>query len=283
MGSGGSPPIVSPWGVCDTPQPLDFLLECIGFPPEVDQDELIARVRGEGEPVPWRGDAENHLRLSVGRGLELRLDREPGEEFDTLLPHYQVDQRLRVAVESLERVPDSPFDVLLTGWVAPPLPEEDDPRPGAYRISTWLTDARRLPRRLPLGHVLAVSMAGFALEVSYVGPNSGVRDLAILDRPRGAWIQPLGAPDSPGGCAEVSLRVQEIRHLRNELTGRLVDVVVVDAPERPLALFVSPWQLAEYGLPAPRPGWRVEGTFLFSGRLSGGLPGPPPRARRVFG
>lgn len=262
---------------------MDFLLECIGFPPGGDQESLGAHILAAGEAAPWRGAPEDHLRLGLGHGLELRLDREEPDQPWTLLPYYRVDQRLRVAVDHLEPAPDSPFDVLLTGWVAPPLPGDRDPSPGAYRISTWLTDARRLPPGLPCGHVLAVSIAGFALGVDYVGPNSGVREAAILDRPHGAWIQPLGAPDSPGGCAEVSLRVREIRHLRNELTGRLVDVIIADAPERPLALFVSPWQLESDGLPAPRPGWRIEGTFLFSGRLSGGLPGPPRRARRVFG
>ena len=263
---------------------MDFLLECIGFAPDQDPEELVERVRGEGEPVPWRGDPENHLRLPIGEGLELRLDREPGQDFWTLLPHFQVPHRLRVAVESIAKVPDSPFDALLTGWASPPGPDRPDGRrPGAFRLATWLTDARRLPRRLPPNHVLAVSIAGFALEVSYVGPNEGVADRTILERPRGAHVSPLGARDSPGGCAEVSARVKALRTLRNELTGRPVQLVVADAPERPLLLFVSPWQLRQDGLPQPRPGWRIEGTFLFTGRIAGGLPGPKRRARQAFG
>lgn len=262
---------------------MDFLLECIGFPPDLDPDELVERVCDEGEAVAWRGDPGNHRRLDLGGGLELRVDREPGQEFWTLLPHYRVPHRLRFAVESLRWVPDSPFDALLTGWASPPAPGMGDGLPGAYRLSTWLTDARRLPRRLDMGHVLAISVAGFALEVSYLGPNEGVREEGILERRRGAWIAPLGSVESPGGCSEVSIRIKEIRHLRNRLTGRDVDVLVCDAPERPLLLFVSPWQLEQYGMQKPRPGWRIEGTFLFTGRIAGGLTKPSSPSQRAFG
>lgn len=267
---------------------MDFLLECIGFPPDLDHAALVDRVRSEGEAVPWRGDPESHRRLVLGGGLELRLDREPGQEFWTLLPHFRVPYRLRVAVDLLRPVPDSPFDALLTGWACPPSPAEvlwgprDGPR-GEYLLSTWLSDARKLPRRLPPGHVLAVSVAGFALNVEYVGPNDGASDPTVLERRRGASVVPLGGTDDPGGCSEVSLRVREIRHLRNRLSGEGVDLLVTDAPGRPLLLFVSPWQLGVDGLPAPRPGWRIEGQFLFSGTIAGGLPGPKRTAQTAFG
>jgi len=264
--------------------PVDFLLECIGFPPEADLETLTARVLGEGEAVPWRGDPENHKRLPLGDGLELRVDREPGQDFWTLLPHYRVPHRLRIAVRELRSVPDSPFDALLTGWAVPPLPDDPEPigglgRPGAYLLATWLSDARKLPRHLAPGHVLAVSVAGFALEIDYVGPNDGVRDQAILERPRGAAVEPLGGSEDPGGCAEVSLRIQSIRHLRNPLSGEVVRMLVCDAPERPLTLFVSPWQLSSDGLPDPRPGWRIEGTVMFTGTIAGGLPRRRAKAR----
>lgn len=263
---------------------MDFLLECIGFPPATDADELISRVRHEGEPVPWRGNPRSHLRLPLADGLELRLDREEGQDFWTLLPHFKVPYRLRVAVESIVTVPDSPFDALLIGWASPPAPEapESEGR-GAYRLAAWLTDARRLPRRLAQNHVLAIGIAGFALEVSYVGPNEGVRDRRILELPHGAFVTPLTGSDNPGGCSEVSLRVKEIRHLRNPITGLIVDVLVADAPERPLLLFLSPWQLFNDGLPPARPGWRIEGTFLFTGRIEGGLPRRKRRLERAFG
>lgn len=263
---------------------MDFLLECIGFPPDQDHGALMETVLVEGEAVPWRGDPENHRRLPLADGLELRLDREPGQDFWSLLPAYRVPHRLRVAVNTLREVPDSPFDGLLTAWACPPAPsDEASPEPGEYLLTTWLTDARRLPRRVEPGHVLAISAAGFAVHVEYVGPNDGVRDPRILERRRGCAVAPLGGVDDPGGCSEVSLRIQSIRHMRNPLTGREVELLVCDAPGRPLLLFVSPWQLEVDNLPAPRPGWRIEGTFLFSGVIAGGLTGPRTRVRRSFG
>ncbi len=263
---------------------LDFLLECIGFPPDQDHAELCELVQLEGEAVPWRGDPDSHRRLDLGGGLELRVDREPGGDFWTLLPAFRVPHRLRLAVQSLRAVPDSPFDALLTGWACPPAPSEADQRkPGEYLLTTWLTDARRLPRHVDRGHVLAVSVAGFALNVDYVGPNEGVKALSILDERRGAHVEPLGGAEDPGGCSELSLRVQSIRRMRNALTGAEVGLLVCDAPERPLLLFVSPWQLGKDGIPMPRPGWRIEGTFLFSGVIAGGLTGPKRRVQNRFG
>jgi hypothetical protein len=262
---------------------VDFLLECIGFPPDQDHAALTALALAEGEAVPWRGDPENHRRLTVGGGLELRLDREPGQEFWSLLPAFRVPHRLRIAVESLRGVPDSPFDALLTGWACPPTPGEEASGPGEYLLTTWLTDARRLPKRIESGHVLAISVAGFALSVDYIGPNEGVKDPEILEGRRGAHLEPLGGAGDPGGCTELSLRVQSIRHMRNAVTGLDVDLLVCDAPGRPLLLFVSPWQLSVEGLAAPRPGWRIEGTFLFSGVIAGGLSGPKGQAQRGFG
>jgi len=71
---------------------------------------------------------------------------------------------------------------------------------------------------------------------------------------------------------ELSLVVQAIHHLENPFTHERIELVEVAAPGRPLDLFLSRWQLAAQGLPAPRPGWRIEGTFLFTGRVAGGLP-----------
>ena len=263
---------------------MDFLLECIGFPPDHPLDQIVALVLKDGEPAAWRGDPERHRRLALGGGLEIRMDKEPGQRSWNVLPHYQVPYRLRVAVDSIRALPDSPFDALLVGWAAPPIDRDaSDGRPGAYRLCTYVTDARRLPPNLPRGHVLAVSLACFALDVGYVGPDEGARDPAVLERESGADIEPLGSPDDPGGCAEVSLRIQEIRRLANPITGVEVDVIQVDAPERPLLLFASRGQLEKDGLPPPRPGWRIEGTFMFSGRIAGGLPGPRRTTRGAFG
>lgn len=264
---------------------MDFLLECLGFPPQQDPRELAELVRRRGESVAWRGPAGEHMRLRLGGGLELRLDCEAEGEPVEVLPYFEAPQRLRIAVESLRRSPDSPSDVLLTGWVGPPAPglELAHEEPGAYQIATWVTDGRRLPREIERGHVLAVSIAGFGLDVAYVGPNEGGKTPGVLERPRGASIEPLGGVESPGGCAELSVRVRALRHLANPLTKRPVDLLEVDAPERPLYLFVSPWQLRDAGLAAPRPGWRIEGSFLFNGRVAGGLPGPHQRVRSAFG
>jgi len=264
---------------------MDFLLECVGFDPNADFEALRERVLREGETVPWRGPEGVHLKLRLAEGVELRLDQERPGGVTSLLPYYAERSRLRIGIETLRSMEDSPFDALLSGWVAPPRPGVPDPwgAPGAYRLATWLTDARRLPRRMGPGHVLAISAAGFSLDVSYVGPNAEGGRPGVQELPRGAFIDTLGGPDDPGGCSDVSVRIKEVRHTRNELTGEPIEALTVDAPERPLTLFVSPWQLARDGLPAPRPGYRIEGTFLFLGRIAGGLPRRSRRPRRNFG
>lgn len=267
---------------------MDFLLECIGFPPGYDREALVETIQREGESVAWRGAHKTDLRLPLQDLLELRLerlpDKDPQDPSTTLWPYYAEPRRLRIATLDIRAVPDSPFDALLTGWVDPPLPDEPaHAPPGAYLLSTYVTDARRLEQRPEPGHVLAISTAGFALDVSWIGPNERASDRSVLERPRGASIAPLGDPSEPGGCNELSVRIRAVKHLRNPLTGALVERLEVDAPDRPLTLFASRWQLEADGLPAPRPGWRIEGTFLFNGRLRGGLPGPKQRAARRFG
>jgi hypothetical protein len=264
---------------------MDFLLECIGFPPDHDSAVLARLLRESGESVAWRGPSGDHLRYPLDAGLEVRLDREADQARDTLWPYYASRRRLRVAVNEVQVPPDSPFDALIQGRANPPLPSEPlslEAIDEAYPLEAYLTDARRIPRDMRSGHVLAVSIAGFALDVTYVGPNDGARAPWILERPAGAWMAPLGGTDAPGGCMEVSLRVRAVRRLQNPITGVGVDLVEMDAPGRPLELFLSRWQLDEEDLPEPRPGWRVEGVFLLQGRVAGGL---PPRRRReaVFG
>ncbi|MBL8861375.1 MAG: hypothetical protein JNK02_05125 [Planctomycetes bacterium] len=276
---------------------MDFLLECVGFPPDHPLDELVGRALRDGEPAAWRGDPRTHRRLALVAGVDLAVERGDPEGPWTVVPQYRQDVRLRVAVEAIRPVPDSRFDALLLGWAAPPVRSDEEfagalaaeragvltlQSPGAYPIAAYLSDARRLPTRLVAGHVLAVTLAGFALDVAYLGPNEGVFDRAILEREGGACIEPLGGREDPGGCAEVSLRIQAVRHLRNPITGRDFDLLTVDAPERPHTLFVSRWQLERDRLPAPRPGLRIEGVFLFSGRIAGGLGGPRASAT-VFG
>jgi hypothetical protein len=270
---------------------VDFLLECIGFPPDHGLSALVQTVKAKGEPIPYRGPGGEHLRYPLSGGLEVRAEREDGQEHWNVWPFFRVDHRLRLAVLETRAVPDSPFDRLLFGVANPALPETagtglGDVVPGSlpellaeeFLLTAYVTDARRLPAKLPAGHVLAVSVAGFALDVSYVGPDGGGSAEASLDGRR-ALFKPLGELGAPGGCMEVSLRIRSLRHIRNPLTGIEVAVIEGDAPGRPMPLFVSRWQLQEEGLPQPRPGWRIEGAFLFQGTVAGGL--PPRDARRA--
>jgi hypothetical protein len=258
---------------------VDFLLECIGFPPHTDLAELARRIRREGERVALRGPSGEHLRIPFPGGLEVRLDRDAGQEHDSLLPHFESHHRLRVGVERLERVPDSPCDVLLRGRANPPAPDDPWREPEEYPLATYLWDARQLPRHLPAGHVLALSLAGFALDVSFVGP-SGSRGTLEFEEGLAA-LRPLEGADEPGGCMELALPVRAIHHLSNPLTHEPIEQVEVEAPGRPLDLFLSRWQLEAHKLPAPRPGWILEGVFLFTGRIAGGLP-PRRRGARVL-
>lgn len=281
----------------ETPSRVDFLLECVGFPPDHPVDDLVGRALRDGEPAAWRGDPRTHRRLAIVPGIDLAVERDSPDAAWTVVPQYRQEVRLRVAVEEIRKVPDSRFDALLVGWAAPPIRSEEEysralaeeraglltlHEPGAYPIAAYLTDARRLPGKLLQGHVLAVTIAGFALDVAYIGPNEGVSDAQVLERESGASVEPLGGMEDPGGCAEISVRIQSVRRLRNPITGADFDLLTVDAPERPLTLFVSRWQLQRDGLPEPRPGLRIEGVFLFSGRIAGGLPGPRSSAA-VFG
>jgi hypothetical protein len=254
---------------------VEFLLECIGFPPDQDLAELARLARRDGEPVAWRGPQGEHLRLPLGDGLEVRMDREDGSEVWSLSPYFEASQRLRVALEALRFLDDSPYDALVSGRANPPArahagAETDE----SYPLSAVLTDARRLPRKVERGHVLAMALAGFAVDVDFVGPDPGEKAPSIA---------PLGGTQEPGGCVEVSLRVLRLRELTNPVSASPVQLLEVQAPGRSLPFFLSPWQLRMDGLPAPRPGWRVEGTFLLCGRIAGGLGGPSDSVGRAFG
>lgn len=262
---------------------MDFLLECIGFPPDEDLRGLAERIRREGEPVAYRGPGGEHLRVRLPGRIELRLDREEGTDVDQVFPYYDVPRRLRLAVARVATLPDSPFDVLVSGLANPPLPDEDELAPFEredYPFVTYLTDARRLPGRFPAGHVLAVSVAGFALDVTRIGPDEGPTLERVVNEPLGAPIVPLGSPDEPAGVVDLSLVVTKVRRVENAWSGHGFLMLEVNAPGRPLDVFVSTWQLEADGIPEPRRGWRVEGTFLFTGRVSGGL---PPLKGRLFG
>ena len=261
---------------------MDFLIECIGFGPTSRPLDLPRLLEESGEPTPWRGKSENQRRLRLGHGLELRGERHENGTW-TLLPYYRVDTRLRVTAQELAPSVDSRFEALLHGWAAPPIPGLSADEYGTYMLSVWISDAARLPRPLPPGHTLALHVAGFAVDIENLGPNQELARPDILERPNGALIEPLGGQENPGGCAQLSLRIKEVRNLRNQISGETVQVCLCDAPERPLALLLSPWQLKAEGLPSPRPGYRIQGTFLFLGEIGGGILGPKRVAGRAFG
>ena len=266
---------------------MDFLLECIGFPPDQDHAALEALVLARGETVAWRGPRGLHLRLALAPGLDLRLDREEGAEFSSLYPHFQSEQRLRVAVDDVRGLPDSPYDALLIGRANPRVEGRARAAPvvdEGFELACVLSDARRLPPTLEEGHVLAVALAGFALDVERVADTPGapfVEGTPLLSS--GGWIAPLGGAEDPGGCVELGLRVLRTSEFENPLSGARVSRLEVDAPGRALTLFVSPWQLEHDGLATPRRGSWIAGTFVLSGRIAGGLGPPSSAARRSFG
>jgi len=256
---------------------MDFLLECVGFPPGTDLEELEEHLLRVGERVPLVKAKGTHLRAPLAHGLELRLDREAGSDAASIWPHFSSNRRLRVAYRGTIPASGTPYDAILHGIANPPLPDDPFGETGGsdYALSMHLTGARRLPRNLSDGHVLALSLAGFALDVSYCGPNEGVRDDNILEEPSGAHLLPSVGSEAPAGCMELSLRIRSTRQMVNPWTQETITILEVDAPGRPLELFFSPWQLALGDLQAPRPGHRIEGAFLFSGRIAGGLPRRP--------
>jgi len=253
---------------------MDFLLECIGFPPDTDYRALEARLLGSGETVPLVQAKGTHLRQPLVGGVELRLDREADSEPCVIWPHFHSKRRLRVAYRGRVPAQGTPYDVVMHGLANPPVPGDPWGESAGmdYALSAHLTGGRLLPRSLPDGHVLALSVAGFGLDVSYCGPNEGVRDPNILEEPSGAHLLPSVGADAPLGCMDLSLRIRSIRRLENPWTQEPISILEVDAPGRPLELFVSPWQLGQAGLAAPQSGYRIEGSFLFSGRIAGGLP-----------
>ena len=204
---------------------MDFLLECIGFSPDWDLAKVARLVAERGEPTPWRGRPSEHLSMPLAGGLELRLDREPGLA-PSVWPFYSSGLRRRVAVRELQRVEDSPGDVVLVGRANPraaafapdDLDEEHD-------LACYLTDGRRLPPSVAAGQVLAVVLAGFGLQIEYVGPNDASpgrmgfptdghpaappADLvdptngALADVPTTPLGEPLIAPDGEIGRAHV--------------------------------------------------------------------------------
>jgi len=264
---------------------VEFLLECIGFPPEVDVDRLVELSRTRGERAPWRGPAGEHLRLALGGGLEIRADRESDGDPWSVHPFFQCEHRMRLAVETVRKAPDSRYDAMVIGWANPPIEGHPSNSPDAYPISAIVTDARRLPRSMERGHVLAVSVAGFALDVECIGSlaHCSARKQPMRRFEQGGWVQPIGGTEDPGGCVELMLRIDRIEERTNPLTEARVALLETATPERPLTLFASPWQLDVDDLQPPRAGDWIRGVFLLTGRITGGLQTASERLGARFG
>lgn len=264
---------------------MDFLLECIGFPPEVDLERLVELARERGERAPWRGPEGEHLRLALGGGLEVRADREGDSDPWAVHPFFQSEHRTRLAVETVRRTPDSRYDAMVVGWANPPIEGHASTSPESYPISAIVTDARRLPRSMTRGHVLAVSVAGFALDVERIGTREECSARGGPPRrfEQGGWIQPVGGTEDPGGCVELMLRIDRVEERVNPLTDARVSLLEAATSERPLTLFASPWQLDVDELQPPRAGDWIRGVFLLTGRITGGLQNATERLGARFG
>ena len=239
-----------------TATPLDFLLDCIGFPPSHDFPSLARHAEELGHPVAWRGPGGLHRSLAVAPGVAVHVDREEHEHVASLSPFALAEGRLRVAVEALRPSPDSPCDTILHGRLL----QDDDLvagdlstskglfLPAAHAIDAVLADGRLLPRHLPHGHVLALTLAGFGIHVEALEPDRSSAahyHLAVLE-----------GSDVPAGCIELSARIVELATFTNELAqAPFHRAVVALGPERDprtvrLALYLIPWQLFDCGLRA---------------------------------
>lgn len=262
---------------------MDFLLECVGFPPDWPLERLVDEALARGEGAVWRGKAETHRSLRLGAQVQVLVDRDAKGRWSAL-PLCSTPHRLRVGIERQTRPSDSRFDALVGGWVDPAAPGgRVADRKGAWPLAAHLVDARKLPQRLPRGHVLALEVCALALDLSYIGDDHGLEHVEALQMDRGAWIEPLGGADSPLGAMELSARIAAVQREINPLTGEAFEVLELDCPTRPLRALASRWQRAQDELGEVRVGARIEGVFLVVGRVCGGLPGPQARVRAAFG
>jgi len=267
---------------------MDFLLECIGFPPDWPLRRLVEAALERGEPAAWRGAAATHRSLRLGEFVEVLVERD-GDGPWSCLPLCASPHRLRLAVHGRKRIADARFDALVSGRVLvdgarPGAPDERaDASTGGYHASACLVDARKLPARLARDHVLALELCALALDVSYIGDDKGCEHVEAPGMERGAWLAPLAGPDDPSGAMELSARIARILREKNPYSGEPYEVLELDCPVRPIRALCSRWQREAEGLEPPRVGARIEGVFLFAGRVRGGLPGPQGRARVNFG
>lgn len=282
---------------------MQFLLECIGFGPDHDLEDLQRRLQREGMAVRGRSGEGDHQRLLLSHGLEVWLD--PGRPADAgspaiepmLWPGVAPGRPSAFQVRGLEDPHGAPFSSVVRASLAPrrggapdPLPMCAESSAGADHQNSCST-ADRTQRRdggpvigwsfalvddgppPRVDEVIELALTGFALDVTAVLPAPpGGR--ARLDSARG-WVTPqFSGPELPG-CIEVALPIAAVQVLQNPLTGEPVERVVTQTPEGVrLELFTSRWQRGEDGLAPLEPGGWIAGTFLAVGRRAEGYPFP---------
>ncbi len=259
--------------------PLDFLLETIGFPPDWCGSSILQRfgtsvTTRRGGPLRLAGGLEVHPDRDLGPASEGTASIEPPS--DLFWPGYSGGRIQRLRADRIERVAASPHQLSLTGRV---LSEDDSFRRGPGTPVHALLHPESGPENLETrsGRLLDVRLSAFAIEVTSISPAAQEHRLTPERAPQGssARITPLQTPDAPVGCCELDLAVSAVHVLSNPLTGCAVDLIEAVPPwssfdsqsvASPLALFVSPWQLAEDRLERLAPGDRVRGTFLLVAR-----------------
>ncbi|MHC4378920.1 MAG: ubiquitin family protein [Planctomycetota bacterium] len=273
---------------------MQFLLECIGFGPDHDLDDLQRRLQREGLYVRGRSGEGDHQRLLLSHGLEVWLD--PGRPatasapaIDPMLwPGVAPGRPSAFQVRGLEDPHGAPFSSVVRASLAErrsatpqggaresegDAPDESTRRRDGGPVIGWsfaLVDDGPPPQ---VGEVVELALTGFALDVTAVLPAPpGGR--ARLDGARG-WVTPqFSGPELPG-CLEVALPIDAVQVLHNPLTGEPVErVLTTTSAGVRLELFTSRWQRAEDGLAPLEPGGWIAGTFLAVGRRAEGYPFP---------
>lgn len=276
---------------------MQFLLECIGFGPDHDLDDLQRRLQREGISVRGRSREGDHRRLQLSHGLEIWLDPgQPavadGSTVDPLLwPAVAPGPTNAFQVRGLDTPHGAPFSAVVRASQAQRRSAALEPthRPVAPGRSVVAAEYRRRLDGGPvigwtfalvddgpapqIGEVLDLALTGYALEVTAVLPAPpGGR--ARLKECRG-WVTPqFSGPDLPG-CIQVALPIEAVQLLHNSLSGEAVERVLTTTAEGVrLELFTSRWQREEDGLAPLEPGGWIAGTFLAVGRRAEGYPYP---------
>ncbi len=272
---------------------MQFLLECIGFGPDHDLDDLQRQLRREGRSVRGRSGEGDHRRLLLSHGLEVWLDpgcpptrNQPAIE-PMLWPGVAPGRPSAFTIHGLEDPLGAPFSSVVRASLAirpqsaasgapaaspgqdPWAPQRRDDGP-VVGWSFALVDDGPPPSR---GDVVELALSGFALDVTATLPPPAC-GRSRLEGSRG-WVTPqFSGPELPG-CVELALPIEGLQVLVNPITGEPVERVVSTTSDGVrLELFSSRWQREEDGLGPLEPGGWIAGTFLLVGRRAEGYPYP---------